>query len=429
MEVALLFGSLVFFLLLSVPIAIALGMASLLTIVALGPISAEAFSQTMIQGLNSFPLMAVPLFTFAGDIMGRGGISRRLIDVTSIIFGRFRGGLGIVSIAACLFFAAISGTGSATVAAIGLIMIPDMVRRGYDRKFSAALISTAGTVGVIIPPSLCMVIYAVAAGVSITAMFTAGIMTGLLVGLALATYTYFFARKKGYQGDDRKYSTKETVKIIVDAIPALMVPVIILGGIYGGVFTPTEAAAVAAAYGIIVSVFVYKEVKIKELPYIGFNSVMLCATVLVIIGVSSGFGRILTITQVPVTIAQFILSLTSDKILILLMINILLLIVGTFMETNSAIIILVPILLPVVMALGVNPVHFGIIMVLNLSIGFITPPLGANLFMASQISGVRFDDIAKSIVPWIVVMIIVLMLVTYFPQISLWLPGVLDIRV
>ncbi len=429
MEVALLFGSLVFFLLLSVPIAIALGMASLLTILALEPVSLEAFTQTMVQGLNSFPLMAVPLFTFAGDIMGRGGISRRLIDVTSITFGRFRGGLGIVSIAACLFFAAISGTGSATVAAIGLIMIPDMVRRGYDKNFSAALISTAGTVGVIIPPSLCMVIYAVAAGVSITAMFTSGIMVGLLVGLALSLYTYFYARKKGYKGDDRTYTPREVLRIVVDAIPALMVPVIILGGIYGGVFTPTEAAAIAAVYGIFVSTVIYKEVKLSELPYIGFNSVLLCATVLVIIGVSSGFGRILTITQVPVSIAEFILSMTSDKIVVLLMINVLLLIVGTFMETNSAIIILVPILLPVVTALGVNPIHFGVIMVLNLSIGFITPPLGANLFMACQISGVKFDDIAKAIIPWIVVMIAVLMLVTYLPQISLWLPGLLGIRV
>jgi C4-dicarboxylate transporter DctM subunit len=385
----------------------------------------DAFAQTTIQGLNSFPLMAVPLFTFAGDIMAKGGISKRLINVTSIFFGRFTGGLGIVSVVACMFFAAISGTGSATVAAIGLIMLPSMFKKGYDRNFSAALVSTSGTIGVIIPPSLCFVIYAVAANVSVTGMFTAGIMPGILIGFALALYTYIYSKTHGYKGDDKKYSFKEIVKIIIDAIPSLMVPIIILGGIYGGVFTPTEAAAIGAVYGIIVSVFVYKEVKIKEIPYIAFNSTLLCAAVLVIIGVSSGFGRILTITQVPVDIANYILSLTSSTILILLMINILLLIVGTFMETNSAIIILVPILLPIVTALGVDPIHFGIIMVLNLAIGFITPPLGANLFMACQISNVKFDNLARAIVPWIIVMIVVLMIVTYVPQVSMWLPSVL----
>lgn len=427
--VGLLFGSLILMLLLSVPIGISLGAASLFTIFIDDPISLETFTQTMIQGLNSFPLMAVPLFTFAGDIMGKGGISKRLLNVTGIMFGRFRGGLGVVSIVACLFFAAISGTGSATVAAIGLIMIPNMVDKGYSRTFSGALIATAGTVGVIIPPSICMVIYAVAAGVSVTGMFMAGIGPGILVGVALAVYTVIYSTRKGYTGDSRRYSLKEVIAIFIDAIPALLVPVIILGGIYGGVFTPTEAAAVAAVYGIIVSVFVYKEVRIRDLPRIGFNSALLCAAVLVIIGISAGFGRILTITGIPVTIANFILSITQSKFLILLFINIMLLIVGTFMETNASIIILVPILLPVVTALGVNPIHFGVIMVLNLAIGFVTPPLGANLFMACQIGRIKFDDITKSILPWIVVMIIVLMLVTYFPVITLGLPKLMGIPV
>lgn len=427
--VGLLFGSLILMLLLSVPIGISLGAASMLTIFTADPISLESFTQTMIQGLNSFPLMAVPLFTFAGDIMGKGGISKRLLNVTGILFGRFKGGLGVVSIVACLFFAAISGTGSATVAAIGLIMIPNMVSKGYDRTFSGALIATAGTVGVIIPPSICMVIYAVASGVSVTGMFMAGIGPGILVGIALSVYTVIYSTRKGYEGDKRRYTFKEILLIIVDAIPALLVPVIVLGGIYGGVFTPTEAAAVAAVYGIIVSVFVYKEVKIKDLPQIGFNSALLCAAVLVIIGISAGFGRILTITGIPVTIANFILDITQSKFLILLFINIMLLIVGTFMETNASIIILVPILLPVVTALGVNPIHFGVIMVLNLAIGFVTPPLGANLFMACQIGQIKFDAIASKIVPWILVMVVVLMLVTYVPVITLGLPRLMGIPV
>ncbi|MTI65111.1 MAG: TRAP transporter large permease [Firmicutes bacterium] len=429
MTIGLLFGSFVFFLICSVPIAVALGLASVITIYSLNPISIEAFTQTMVQGLNSFPLMAVPLFTFAGDIMGRGGISKRLLKVASVFFGRCTGGLGIVSIVTCLFFAAISGTGSATVAAIGVIMIPAMLKEDYNKSFSGALVATAGTVGTLIPPSICMVIYAVAAGVSVTGMFTAGIGPGLLVGIALIIYTYFFSVKHGYGGNKEKYTLKEFFSLFKESIPALMVPVVILGGIYGGVFTPTEAAAVACIYGIVVSVFVYKEVEIKELPFIGFNACLLCSAVLVIIGISSGFGRILTITQVPITIANFILSITSSKVFILLLINVLLLIVGTFMETNAAIIILVPILLPVVEALGVNPIQFGLVMVLNLAIGFVTPPLGANLFMACQISDIKFDNLARAIVPWILVMIVVLLMITFIPAISLTLPRLLNVPV
>ncbi|QSX07704.1 TRAP transporter large permease [Alkalibacter rhizosphaerae] len=429
MTAAVLFGSFLVLLLLSVPIAISLGLASVITIFTTDAITINSFTQTMIQGLNSFPLMAVPLFTFAGDIMGRGGISRRLLNVTNIFFGRFNGGLGIVAIVTCLIFAAISGTGSATVAAIGMLMIPEMVRKNYDKTFSSALIATSGTVGVVIPPSVPMVIYSVAAGVSVTGLFISGVIPGLLIGGVLIFYTYIYSKKHGYEGDDRRYTFKEIVKIIIDAIPALLVPVIILGGIYGGIFTPTEAAAVGCVYGIIISIFIYKEVKIKDLPAIGFNSIYLCAAVLIIIGISTGFGRILTISQVPVMIAEAILSITSSKILILMAINILLLVVGTFMETNAAIIILTPILLPVVVSLGVNPIHFGVIMIVNLAIGFITPPLGANLFMACQVTGVKFDALAKAIIPWIAIMIFALLLITYLPSITLWLPRLLKIPV
>lgn len=425
----LLFGSFILLLLLSVPIAVALGLSVVITIFVQHPISLETFTQTMIQGLNSFPLMAVPLFTFAGDIMGRGGISKRLLNLTSVFFGRFTGGLGIVAIVASLFFAAISGTGSATVAAIGTMMIPAMVAKNYDKAFAGALVATAGTIGTLIPPSITMIIYAVAAGVSVTGMFSAGIGPGLLVGIALIIFTLYVSNRNGYKGDPIKYSFKDIVKIFVEAIPALLIPVIILGGIYGGIFTPTEAAAVACVYGVIVSVFIYREIRIKELPFIAFNATMLCAAVLIIIGMSAGFGRILTITQVPTTIANFILDLTTNEILILIAINILLLIVGTFMETNAAIIILVPVLLPVVTALGVNPTHFGLIMILNLAIGFITPPVGANLFMASQVSGIKFDLLARAIVPWIVVMIIILLLVTFIPDITLMIPKLLNVPV
>ncbi|WP_053983593.1 TRAP transporter large permease [Niameybacter massiliensis] len=428
MTAGILFGALILFLLMSIPIGISLGLSSLVCILMEQPISMETFTQSMMQGLNSFPLMAVPLFTFAGEIMGQGGISKRLLNVTKIFVGRFTGGLGIVTIITCLFFGAISGTGSAAVAAIGIVMIPTMVKANYDRGFSSALVATAGTVGVIIPPSVCMVVYAVASGASISSLFMAGILPGLLIGLVLIIYTIFYSKKKGYKGEQTKYTFKEAMHIIGEAIPGLLIPVIILGGIYGGIFTPTEAAAIASAYAIIVSIFIYKEVQFKDLMGIAYRSCLMCGTVLVIIGISTGFGRILTITQVPEQIAEVILSITNSKILILLLINLLLLMVGTFMETNAAIIILTPILLPVVTVLGVNPIHFGIIMIMNLAIGFITPPLGANLFMACQVGDITFDNLVRKIFPWIVVMIIVLMIVTFIPEISLILPRILGMN-
>lgn len=429
MTVAILFISFVVFIVASVPIGVALASASLLTIFLFDPVSGESFMQFTMSGLNSFPLIAVPLFTFAGDLMGRGGISKRLLKVVSIFFGRFTGGFGMVSIVACMFFAAISGTGSATVAAIGGLMIPNMVAKGYKKEYSSALVASAGTIGVIIPPSVVMVVYAVSAEASVTAMFTAGIVPGILIGLALCLYNYFQSKAKKYVGDSKRYTLKEKISILVEAVPALMIPVIILGGIYGGFFTPTESAAVGVVYGFIVAKFVYKEIRFRDIPKISFNSLLICSTVLIIIGISTGFGRILTITQAPVMIAEMILDVTSNKILILLLINVLLLIVGTFMETNASIIILTPILLPVVRVLGVSTIHFGLIMIANLSIGFITPPLGANLFMACQITNVKFDDISKAIIPWIVVLIIVLMLITYIPEISLFLPKLMGMNV
>lgn len=427
MVAVILFVTLIAFLLLSVPIGVSLGLSSLAVIVTENPISMETFVQSMLQGLNSFPLMAVPLFTFAGEVMGKGGISRRLINVASVFFGRFTGGLGIVTIITSLFFAAIAGTGSAAVAAIGLIMIPTMVNKGYDKGYASALVATAGTVGVIIPPSVCMVVYAVAAGASISGLFMAGIMPGILIGVGLIIYSVIYSKKHGYKGDDKRYTFKEAGKIILNALPGLMIPVIILGGIYGGVFTPTEAAAIAGIYGVVIGIFVYKEIKVGDLLHLAFRSVLMSAPVLLIIGISTGFGRILTIAQVPSAIAEMILGITDSKILVLLLINVLLLIVGTFMETNAAIIILTPILLPIVTMLGVDPIHFGIIVVMNLSIGFITPPLGANLFMACQVGEISFDELVKKIWPWILVMLILLMLITYVPDISMLLPKALGV--
>lgn len=425
--IATLFVTFILLLACSFPIAVSQSFASMFLIFGDAPLSLESFTKAIMSGFSSFTLVAIPLFTFAGDIMGKGGISKRLINVAKLSLGNRTGGLGIVSIVACMIFAAISGTGSATVAAIGLIMIPEMLEAGYDRAYSASLVATAGTIGTIIPPSICMVVYAIAAGCSVTAMFTTGFPVGILVGAVLCIYCALSCRKRGYKPVYVKYTAKDWVKTIVEAIPSFLVPVIILGGIYGGIFTPTEAAAAGCVLGVIISVFVYKEVKLSDIPYMAFRSVIISAPVMFIIGVSTGFGRVLAITQMPSMIAEGILGITSNSVLLLILINLLLLLVGTFMETNAAIIILTPILLPIVTALGINPIHFGMIMILNLAIGFITPPLGANLFMASEISRVKFETLAKTIWPWIGAMIVVLIIITYIPQISLFLPQMMGL--
>ena len=425
--IATLFVTFILLLACSFPIAVSQSFASMFLIFGDAPLSLESFTKAIMSGFSSFTLVAIPLFTFAGDIMGKGGISKRLINVAKLSLGNRTGGLGIVSIVACMIFAAISGTGSATVAAIGLIMIPEMLEAGYDRAYSASLVATAGTIGTIIPPSICMVVYAIAAGCSVTAMFTAGFPVGILVGAVLCIYCALSCRKRGYKPVYVKYTAKDWVKTIVEAIPSFLVPVIILGGIYGGIFTPTEAAAAGCVLGVIISVFVYKEVKLSDIPYMAFRSVIISAPVMFIIGVSTGFGRVLAITQMPSMIAEGILGITSNSVLLLILINLLLLLVGTFMETNAAIIILTPILLPIVTALGINPIHFGMIMILNLAIGFITPPLGANLFMASEISRVKFETLAKTTWPWIGAMIVVLIIITYIPQISLFLPQMMGL--
>ncbi|RQD72314.1 MAG: TRAP transporter large permease, partial [Tindallia sp. MSAO_Bac2] len=350
------------------------------------------------------------------------GISKRLINVANMFIGKYTGGLGIVSIAVCMFFAAISGSGPATVAAIGGIMIPAMVEKGYDRKFACGLNATAGSVGVIIPPSIPMVMYGVTTGVSISTMFLAGFLPGALIGLTLITWCYISSKKNGYIGDQKVYTTKDKVDAVWNAKWSLLVPVIILGGIYGGVFTPTEAAAVAVIYGFLVGTFIHKDLKIKEIPEVLANSALTTATVMIIVGTATTFGRILTLEQIPVQIATAITNFSSNPYIVLLLINILLLFVGCFMETTAAIIILAPILLPVATAIDIHPVHFGIIMITNLAIGFITPPLGVNLFVASGIGNSSLEDVVKGVIPFFICMIVALLLITVFPQVSMTLP-------
>ncbi len=408
--------------LLTIPVGIALGVATLAAIASSDLMNFSTIIRSLYQGANSFPLMAVPFFVLAGTFMSSGGVSKRLLNLASVGFGRMTGGLALVTIAACLFFGAISGSAAATVAAIGVLMVPDMVKLGYGRPFSSALIASAGSLGAIIPPSLSMIIYGVATNASIPELFMGGIVPGLLLGIGMMVYAYFHSKKKGYVGSDRVYTRREKFEIFWDAKWAILVPVIILGGIYGGVFTPTEAAVIAVVYGWIIGVFVYKEISFRSLPRDLLESAAVTAVLLVIIGTSNAFGQVLTIEQVPTKIAGLITSISDNPLIILLMINILLLIVGTFMETLAAIIILAPMLLGLVRVLGLDPVHFGLIMCVNLAIGYITPPLGANLFVASSVTGTSFSDICRSIGPFILTMIVILMVLTYVPQLTMFLP-------
>lgn len=420
-SLALLFGYFLIFLVVGVPISIGLGLASLATIVGAGTLPMKFLAQVCFTSIDSFPIMAIPFFIAAGVFMGAGGLSKRLLDLADELLGALPGGMALATIATCMFFAAISGSGPATVAAIGSLTIPAMIERGYDKYFSAAVVAAAGAIGVMIPPSNPFVVYGVSSQVSIGNLFIAGIMPGVLTGLVLMAFSFVISKKRGWKGIQRERNLKTFFAALWEAKLALMVPVIVLGGIYGGLMTPTEAAALAAFYGLIVGVFVYKEINLTNIVSAFMEACSTSAIVIVLMAMATIFGNIMTIEQVPRMIADFILGMTANKILILLAINVLLLIVGTFMEALAAIVILTPILLPIVVKVGVDPLHFGIIMVMNLAIGFVTPPVGVNLFVASGVAKVKIEHLSKVVLPLLGLMIGVLLLVTYVPEVSLFL--------
>ncbi|MFD1387202.1 TRAP transporter large permease [Oceanobacillus sp. FSL W7-1293] len=422
MMTLILFGSFILFMIVRVPIGFALGLACLVTIFYSGAVSPEYLVQGLVTSADSFPLMAIPFYILAGEVMGRGGISKRLFGFAKIFVGNITGGLAIATVITCIFFAAISGSGPATVAAIGGMVIPLMVQQGYDKKFATALIVCAGTIGVIIPPSIPMVIYGISASASIGSLFLSGIIPGLLVGALLIFYSYFYAKIHGYQKDNQKFSWKYVGKEFIGASWSLAMPVIILGGIYGGIFTPTEAAVVATVYGLIVGVFVYKELKLKDLFSVFSNSALTTAIILIITGTATFFGRILSIESIPTMVANAITSISDNPIILLIIINLFLLFIGTFMDVIASIIILTPILLPVAVEIGVDPVHFGIIMVVNLAIALITPPIGGTLFVGVGISRLSIWEVSKAAAPMFVLMVLALMVVTFLPQINVFLP-------
>lgn len=424
MVAAVLFIALVVTLVLNMPVGIAIGVSSLCAILADGRISSLYIVQQLVTSADSFPLMAIPLFILAGELMGAGGVSKRLLNVCNVFLGRFTGGLATVTIVLCMFFAAVSGSGPATVAAIGSMVIPTMLDKGYSKSFTLALIATAGSIGVIIPPSIPMVIYGVSTSTSISSLFMAGFLPGILIGFSLIVVSYLYCKKQGWKGDERKYTAKEKLAAIWDAKWALLNPIIILGGIYAGIFTPTEAAAVAAVYAFICGAFIYREFNIKEMFATIGNACNTTGTTMVIIGCATAFTKILTIEKIPGAITNGIINFTDNKILILLLINVLLLIVGCFMDTTPAMMVLAPILLPIAVQFGVDPIHFGIVMVVNLAIGFITPPLGINLFVASRVGRSDLETVCSGIIKFILVMVVDLLLITFIPVISMTLPNI-----
>lgn len=420
------------FMFLSVPIAISLGIASMVPNVLAGgtfPFDATMFLRSSLSGLDSTITIAIPLFVLSGIIMARGGISEKIFNIFAYFIGKLPGGLPCAAVVTCLFYGAISGSAPATTAAVGAMTIPLLTSLGYDLSFSAALVATAGGLGVIIPPSIPFILYSsVAEGASIGDMFVAGIIPGILIGVALMIVAVILCKK---HGEDREkidahcdaLRAKGFVHVFIDSFWAILSPVIILGGIYSGIFTPTEAAAVSVVYSLIISIFVYRSLKIRELWNVFSEACSTYAPILFIIATASAFGKLLTMTQAPQLIATTLGSTFPGKVSLLIVINLFLIIVGMFMDTTPAILILAPIFVPIVTAVGVNPVHFGIMMVCNLAIGFITPPIGNNLYVASTLTKVPVMKLAKHVIPFMAAFVLVLILIIFVPPISLVLVG------
>lgn len=425
MVAIILFVLLAILLIVNVPVGIALGISTMGALIYSGTLSLASIPQALVTSCDSFPILAIPLFILSGDLMGAGGVSSRILNVCNVFFGRITGGIAIVTVLVCMFFAAVSGSGPATVAAVGTMVVPTMLKLGYDKPFVLALVATAGSIGVIIPPSIPMVIFGVSTGASVTSLFMGGFIPGILIGIALIIYCYIHCKRRGFTGTADPFTKKAALDALWDAKWALINPVIILGGIYAGIFTPTEAAAVAAVYAFICGVFLHRELTLAKFIKAISTSCSTTATTMVILGCATAFSKVITLEQIPTMVANGLMAISSNKIIILLLINLLLLIVGCFMDTTPAILILAPILMPVAASIGVDPIHFGLIMVTNLAIGFITPPLGINLFVASRIADSPMEVILKGIMPFIAVMLLCLMMITFIPDIVMFLPNLM----
>ena len=426
MPVGLLFILFVVFLIIAIPVGITLGITAVLPHI-FDPsftVGAKYLIRAMFGGLDSFPLLAVPMFVLSGIIMAKGGISRKIFDIFAYFFGRFTAGMPCAVIITCLFYGAISGSAPATVAAVGSMTIPILIGLGYDKTFSTSVVAVAGGLGVIIPPSIPFIMYGMASGASVSDLFLAGIIPGLVIAILLMGYAVFFCKKNGedkvrIQAEIGKLHEKGFGKVFKESFWAILSPVIVLGCIYSGITSPTEAAVISVYYALIVSLFIYKEIKVKDLWGILVEAIKTFTPILFILAASTAFSRVLTLMQVPQTVSSFILGNFSSKVVILLVINLFLLLVGMVMDTTPAILILTPILLPIAQGIGMDPIQFGVIMVVNLAIGFVTPPIGVNLFVASALTDVPVMEIARKAIPMIGLFLIALLLFTFVPAFSL----------
>jgi tripartite ATP-independent transporter DctM subunit len=424
LEIWVLVISFVALLLLGVPIAYSIGISGCLTLlIHIMPLPAfTTFSQRMATGLDSFALLAIPFFILAGQLMNQGGIAMRLIEFAKVLVGRLPGGLAFVNVMANMLFGAISGSAAASASAIGSMMHPRMVEEGYDKPFSAAVNITSATTGLVIPPSNILIVYSLASGgVSIAALFIAGYVPGILTGLLLMGVAAAYAYRKNYPVGE-KTGLKTAVYRFFNAVPSLMLLVIVIGGILAGIFTATEASAIAVLYAFILAL-IYGEVKLKHIPAILLKSVRVTSIVLLLVATSIGMSWAMSFANIPQNVSEGLLSISTNKIVILLIINLILLFVGVFMDMTPAVLIFTPIFLPVVADLGIDPVHFGIIMVVNLTVGLCTPPVGSLLFIGCSVANLSIMKVIRPLIPFFVAMIVALMLVTYIPALSLWLPG------
>ncbi|MBW8381768.1 MAG: TRAP transporter large permease [Youngiibacter sp.] len=427
--VGLLFGVLIVMLILGVPIALSLGVAVVAGIFSTGSLNLfPVVPQRMFTQMDNFTLMAVPFFILAGNLMEKGGISKRIIGFFEVLVKRVPARLSVITVVASAFFGAISGSNPATVAAIGGLTIPRMKEKGYPKEQAAAIAASAGTLGVVIPPSIPMVTYAVTASVSVGTMFIAGIIPGLFLAAVLCVVNVVL-NKKYDEADRTRTTVKDVVSAFFEALLALIMPLIILGGIYGGLFTPTEAAAVSCVYSLLISIFVYKEMKFSDLYKIFYKSAVSSGVVLFVVALSAPFGWFMTNQNIPTAIASSVLALFTNKYVLLLVINFILLFLGMFLETQAIILLVTPILLPIAISIGMSPIALGIIIIINTSIGMITPPMAVNLFVATGISGCTIEQISTKIMPFLIAEVIALVFMTYFTGIITWLPTILGFAV
>ncbi len=413
-----------FFLLIGVPIAVTLGLACMAAVLATGVFPVQDLVQKTFNVANTFALMAIPFFILAGNIMASGGVSKRLVNLAAALFGQVSGGLALVATLASTFFGAVSGSAPATTAAIGGLMIKQMETKGYDKTFAGAVVAASGTIGLIIPPSLTMVLYGVSTNVSIGDLFIAGVIPGLIICVALMAVEYVISVKRGYKGED-KVTGREIVKAFRDAIWSILMPVIILGGIYAGVFTPTESAAVAVVYGLIVGIFVYREISFASLYPLILKSAKSTALLMYLMITADILSYVLVSQQIPQNIAGSILQVSSNPNVVMLIMIVILLFVGTFLNNSAAMVLLAPIFHPIVMSLGINPLFWGIIMVISLAIGHNTPPVGLCLFIACDIGGIKLESLVREIIPLVATLIVVVVVLSFFPGVILYLPNLM----